>query len=70
MKINPFHYVRICFGISVMSCVLNVLAANQLYGNEDYVYNFLQAGPGGDSGGIPVGGAIDFLFFVKIISRN
>lgn len=63
MTIRPTPYYLTSLLIALSSCVLFVLSAFQLYGDDDYVYNYLGCGPNGDSVAIPIMGSIVVSIF-------
>ena len=66
MTIKPFPYYIISFLISMASCLAFVMSAAELYGDEDYVHNYLGCGPNGDTGAIPIMESVIVSFFVGI----
>lgn len=55
------------FLISMTSCLAFTLSAFELYGDEDYVHNYLGCGPNGDTGAIPIMGSISISICFGII---
>ncbi len=70
MTVRPTFYYLTSFLAAMVSCVGFVFSAFQLYGDDDYVYNYLRCGPNGDSVAIPIIGSIMvsmFFFAVHIV---
>ena len=67
MTIRPTPFYIISLFISLTSCIVFVLSAFQLYGDDDYVHNYLGCGPDGDTGAIPIMSAVlASMFFVVV----
>ena len=67
MTIRPGLYYTISFLVAISSCVAFTFRAFEIYGDEDYVYNYLGCGPNGDSVAIPMMGAVMVSFFWAMI---
>ena len=72
MTIAPFRYFIISLIISLSTCICCVLCSFQLYGNYDYVHNYLGHTGSNDSASIPIAGFIIasiFFSFVHVLAH-
>ena len=67
MTFNPFRYLVLSLLVSLTTCIFAVLCAFQLYGNEDYVHNYLGHTANSDTGAIPIASYILVSIFFAIL---
>ena len=67
MTLKPGSYYAISFLISAATCFVFVFSALQMYGDQDYVYNYLKCTPGSDSVAIPIFGFIVVSLFFAVV---